>query len=56
MIEAVKTIKSAPMGSNLADVTKSALYGLASLVTLVVKLTYVIIRQLFRAIKALVTK
>jgi len=43
----VTSLKFVPIG---------ALYGLASLVTLVVKLTYVIIRQLFRAIKALVTK
>ena len=56
MIEAVKTIKSAPMGTNFKDVTKSALYGLASLITLVTKLTFVIIRQLFRAIKALLSK
>lgn len=56
MIEAVKTIKSAPLGTNLGDSIKGTLFGLVNLITFVFKLTYVIIRQLFRAIKALVTK
>lgn len=56
MIETLKQIKNAPIGQNLGDSSKGILFGLASTITFVIKLTYVIIRQLYRAGKALVTK
>ena len=56
MIEAVKTIKNAPMGTNFKDVTKSALYGLASLIAFTIKLTVRIISSIVAMLKTLVGK
>lgn len=56
MKEVLKQTKNAPIGQNLGDSVKGTLFGLANLITFVIKLTYVIIRQLYRASKALVTK
>ena len=56
MKQALKQIKNAPIGQNLGDSVKGTLFGLVNTITFVIKLTYVIIRQLYRASKALVTK
>ena len=55
MIEAIKTIKNAPMKQNLADIFKSAFYLVASLVAFTIKLTIAIIASVYTAGKVLAT-